>query len=61
MPAWSVDVEVAGVPAVSKRELTKKDLALAGQAVPNYLGYKSRFLADGEDVMVDQVGEAEGS
>jgi carbonic anhydrase/acetyltransferase-like protein (isoleucine patch superfamily) len=45
---------VAGVPAVVKRELSDEELAASGEAVSNYLAYKSRFLADGEDLQLQQ-------
>ena len=51
---------VAGVPAEVKRELSDEDLQRAAETIPNYLGYKSRFLADVEDQLVDCVPEEEG-
>jgi carbonic anhydrase/acetyltransferase-like protein (isoleucine patch superfamily) len=46
---------VAGVPAAIKRQLTDEEMARAAQGAVNYLEYKSRFLADGEDRLVDEI------
>ncbi len=45
---------VAGVPAVVKRPLTEDELARCIEGFTNYLGYKSRYLADGEDQVLNE-------
>jgi carbonic anhydrase/acetyltransferase-like protein (isoleucine patch superfamily) len=46
---------VTGVPARVKRQLEDEEVARAAQGAISYLGYKSRFLVDGEDCQVDEI------
>lgn len=43
---------VAGVPAVVKRSVTADESERIVRTARNYLEYKSRYLADGEDLLV---------
>jgi carbonic anhydrase/acetyltransferase-like protein (isoleucine patch superfamily) len=46
---------VVGVPAAVKRQLSDDEVSRAAQSAVNYLGYKSRYLADGEDRQIDEI------